>query len=190
MWNAWRQTQDFTGGKPWLLRFFDQIRFYPVSAEELLKLREDFPLGRFQLKIEETTFKLGDYLDFLNQNADSIASFRITQRQAFQEERERWAAAGQNVVASEPEAEPPPVEDELAPEGCELVRTPLTGNLWKVLVEPGQEVKAGQAVVIVEAMKMEAEIVSPATGRVREIRVAAGKQVQSGQALIVVDTAA
>ncbi|WP_050028055.1 urea carboxylase [Verrucomicrobium sp. BvORR034] len=190
MWNAWRQTQDFTGGKPWLLRFFDQIRFYPVSAEELLKLREEFPLGRFQLKIEETTFKLGDYLDFLEQNAESIADFRSTQRQAFQEERERWAAAGQNVVASEPEAEPPPVEDELAPEGCELVRTPLTGNLWKVLVEPGQEVKEGQAVVIVEAMKMEAEIVSPASGRVREIRVAAGKQVQSGQALIVVDTAA
>lgn len=190
MWNAWRQTQDFTGGKPWLLRFFDQIRFYPVSAEELLKLREDFPLGRFQLKIEETTFKLGDYLGFLEENAESIAEFRITQRQAFQEERERWAAAGQNVAASEPEAEPPPVEDELAPEGCELVRTPLTGNLWKVLVEPGQEVKEGQAVVIVEAMKMEAEIVSPASGRVREIRVAAGKQVQSGQALIVVDTAA
>jgi urea carboxylase len=190
MWNAWRQTQDFTGGKPWLLRFFDQIRFYPVSAEELLTLREDFPLGRFQLKIEETTFKLGDYLHFLEENADSIANFRSTQRQAFQEERERWAAAGQNVVASEPEAEPPPVEDELAPEGCELVRTPLTGNLWKVLVEPGQEVKKGQAVVIVEAMKMEAEIVSPASGRVREIRVAAGKQVQSGQALIVVDTAA
>ena len=190
MWNAWRQTADFTGGKPWLLRFFDQIRFYPVSAEELLKLREDFPLGRFQLKIEETTFKLGDYLAFLEKDADSIAAFRVTQRQAFSEERERWAAAGQNIAASEPEPEPPPVEDELAPEGCELVRTPLTGNLWKVLVQPGDEVKEGQPVVIVEAMKMEAEIVSPATGRIKEIRVVAGKQVQSGQALIVVETEA
>ena len=61
MWNRWRQTADFTDGKPWLLRFFDQIRFFPVSEEELLKIREDFPLGRYQLKIEETTFSLRDY---------------------------------------------------------------------------------------------------------------------------------
>jgi urea carboxylase len=187
MWNAWRQTTDFAGGKPWLLRFFDQIRFYPVSAEELLQLREDFPLGRHRLKIEETTFRLRDYLAFLEDDAASIADFRTTQRQAFHEERLRWEAAGQNLAASEPEPEPPPVEDETAPEGCELVRTPLTGNLWKVLVQPGDLVTEGQAVVIVEAMKMEAEIVSPASGRVREVRVAAGRQVQSGQAVLVIE---
>src|SRR5689334_4247731 len=46
MWNRVRQTEDFVDGKPWLLRFFDQVRFYPVSAEELLAFREDFPRGR------------------------------------------------------------------------------------------------------------------------------------------------
>ena len=44
-----RRRADFTAGKPWLLRFFDQIRFYPVEAEELLQMREDFSHGRFQL---------------------------------------------------------------------------------------------------------------------------------------------
>ena len=34
MWNRWRQTADFTDGKPWLLRFFDQVRFFPVSEAE------------------------------------------------------------------------------------------------------------------------------------------------------------
>ncbi len=43
MWNRWRQTADFTDGKPWLLRFFDQIRFYEVSAAELLQLARRFP---------------------------------------------------------------------------------------------------------------------------------------------------
>ncbi len=65
MWNRYRQTQDFKEGKQWLLRFFDQIRFYPVSAQELLKLREDFVEGRFKLRIEDTTLRLHDYRQLL-----------------------------------------------------------------------------------------------------------------------------
>ncbi|MGH8333576.1 MAG: carboxyltransferase domain-containing protein, partial [Pseudomonas sp.] len=42
MWNRYREVAAFDG-KPWLLRFFDQIRFYPVSADELLRIRRDFP---------------------------------------------------------------------------------------------------------------------------------------------------
>jgi urea carboxylase len=44
MWNRYREVAAFDG-KPWLLRFFDQIRFYPVSADELLRIRRDFPSG-------------------------------------------------------------------------------------------------------------------------------------------------
>ncbi|MCS5946678.1 carboxyltransferase domain-containing protein [Klebsiella variicola subsp. variicola] len=43
MWNRYHEVADFAG-KPWLLRFFDQLRFYPVSADELLEIRRDFPL--------------------------------------------------------------------------------------------------------------------------------------------------
>ncbi|MGK2911564.1 MAG: urea carboxylase, partial [Sphingobium sp.] len=56
VWNTHRQTDAFIEGKPWLLRFFDQIRFYPVTAEELMRHREDFLTGLFQLRVEETTF--------------------------------------------------------------------------------------------------------------------------------------
>ena len=59
MWNPLKETEYFKSGKPWLLDFFDQIRFYPVSAEEILKDREDFLRGRFKIKIEETSFNLG-----------------------------------------------------------------------------------------------------------------------------------
>ena len=51
MWNRYRQTADFKEGKQWLLRFFDQIRFYPVAVDELLQMREDFIEGRFKLRI-------------------------------------------------------------------------------------------------------------------------------------------
>src|SRR3954469_11847506 len=66
MWNRYRQTAEFRDGKQWLLRFFDQIRFYEVSEEELLAHRRDFPLGRFDVRIEETTFSLADYNRFLD----------------------------------------------------------------------------------------------------------------------------
>src|SRR5882757_6316041 len=90
MWNRWRQTADFTDGKPWLLRFFDQIRFYECSPKELFKFREDFPLGRFKLRVEEQTFRLRDYQKFLADNATSITAFKTRQQQSFDEERHRW----------------------------------------------------------------------------------------------------
>jgi hypothetical protein len=45
VYNRFRSTRDFVPGTPWLLRFFDQIRFYPVEAKELLDLRARFLHG-------------------------------------------------------------------------------------------------------------------------------------------------
>jgi hypothetical protein len=74
MWNRYHEVADFAG-KPWLLRFFDQLRFYPVSAEELLEIRRDFPLGRYPLRIEHSTLRLAEYQQFLAREAQSIARF-------------------------------------------------------------------------------------------------------------------
>ena len=57
MWNPLKETEYFKHGKPWLLDFFDQIRFYPVSAEEILKDREDFLRGRFKIKRQASTLE-------------------------------------------------------------------------------------------------------------------------------------
>ena len=188
VWNTWRQTPEFTKDKPWLLRFFDQIRFYPVSAEELLDMRASFLRGGFQLKTEETTFRLRDYHAFLAANATSIDSFRQTQRQAFQEERERWKAAGSDYSTPSSdftEAETS-AEDEV-PEGSEVVRAPLSGNLWKVLVKPGDVVTEGQPVVIIEAMKMETTLGSPCAGVVQKVLSVEGRPVTAGKAIVVIE---
>ena len=107
MWNRFHTTPDFLPGKPWLLHFFDQIRFYPVTAEELLRLREDFPRGRFRPRVEETSFRYGEYHEFLESIAPASAVFKEAQHAAFEEERERWVQAGLDVVANE---EAPPAE--------------------------------------------------------------------------------
>jgi urea carboxylase len=187
MWNPWRATAVFPPGTPWLLRFFDQIRFYPVSAEELLDARARFPHGQYPILIEETEFDLGAYQGFLSEQAEGIAAFRLMQRAAFAVERERWKAEGLDIVETEAEAAAAP--DETLAEGLVAIESSLPGNVWKVLVQPGDAVAAGDAVVIVESMKMEMRIVSAVAGAVTEVLCTPGREVRAGQRLILVDTA-
>ncbi|MDB6174498.1 MAG: urea carboxylase [Chthoniobacteraceae bacterium] len=186
VWNTHRNTRDFEKGKPWLLRFFDQIRFYPVTAEELLQHRKDFLTGKFQIRVEEQTFKLKDYQCFLDQNAAPIDAFRATQRTAFSEERDRWAAAGQLVSSAEPELaaiESPAVE---LPAGGLLVSAHLPGSVWQVLVKEGDQVSEGDKLLILESMKMETAITAPVSGKVTSILCRPGSIVEVGQALVIV----
>ncbi|MBB6673314.1 urea carboxylase [Cohnella nanjingensis] len=188
MWNKLRETESFKPGKPWLLRFFDQIRFYPVSAEELLKLREDFLRGRFEADIAETTFRLGDYLKFLDDIADDVEAFRGKQQAAFRAERDSWKALGLAEYVSEGESAKAS-EEEALPEGATAVRCSMPGSVWKVLVEPGQAVKKGETLIIVESMKMEFTQLAPCDGRVSTIYVNPGDEVQAGQLIVALMTA-
>ncbi|WP_421848899.1 sodium-extruding oxaloacetate decarboxylase subunit alpha [Marinomonas sp.] len=70
-----------------------------------------------------------------------------------------------------------------APSG-EDVPSPLSGNIFKVLVSPGQQVEEGDTVMILEAMKMETEISAPKSGVVGSINVKEGDSVQVGQSLL------
>ncbi|WP_019911087.1 urea carboxylase [Paenibacillus sp. HW567] len=187
MWNRLRSTASFQPGKPWLLRFFDQIRFYPVSAEELLTLREDFLLGRFDARIEETTFDLGEYLDFLASIDESTAEFRARQQKAFKEERESWKKLGLAEYMSEQDHARPEAEQELPP-GTVAVRSDMPGSVWKIMVTPGQQIHAGDTVVIQESMKMEFNQKAASSGTVEAIYVAQGDTVQAGQLLVSIVT--
>ncbi len=186
MWNRWRQTADFTDGKPWLLRFFDQVRFFPVSEEELLKIREDFPLGRYQLKIEETSFSLREYNQFLADNNDSITAFKTQQQAAFDAERERWRESGQADYASDlTVAEAAPNSELDLPENGRALASHVAGNVWKVEVKDGTAVKQGDPLVIVESMKMEFAVLAPCDGRIHTVFCREGGQVSAGQDLLV-----
>ena len=66
------------------------------------------------------------------------------------------------------------------------VTAPMQGTIVKVLVEVGQQVEAGQSVVVLEAMKMENQIAAEKSGIVKEIRVAAGATVGAGDVVVVI----
>jgi urea carboxylase len=187
MWNRYRQTADFKAGKPWLLRFFDQLRFYPVSESELLELRKDFIAGSFQLRVEETTFSLRQYNTFLQQNAAAINAFKTGQQVAFEAERERWKRAGQAEYVSEAPLGEADVQSELdLPTGACAVSAHVTGTVWKLLVKPGQHVTAGSQLLIVESMKMEIAVDAPVSGIVWRLFCKERGNVSAGQMLLVI----
>jgi urea carboxylase len=185
MWNTYKVTAEFTQGKPWLLRFFDQVRFYPVSGPELKEFREDFLHGRARLDIDDETFRLGAYRRFLAENSASIAAHKARQQAAFDSERRRWEATGQIGYAADlPAAHDEGGSEELQP-GCLAVVSPVAGSVWKISSAPGQAVKAGDTLVLVESMKMELPVTAPVDGTVTQLRCTEGRSVLVAQTLII-----
>ncbi len=184
IWNRYHRTREFE--QPWLLRFFDQIRFYEVSEEELLQMREDFPRGRVSIAIEETTFSLARYNRFLEENAESIGAFKARQQAAFEAERQRWIDSGQ--ASFEAEAEPPAgdTDDVELADGEFAVEGHVHGSLWALNVAEGDIVEAGQTVLVLESMKMEIPVTAERAGRVSRLLCKEGAQVTPGQVLLVI----
>jgi biotin carboxyl carrier protein len=71
--------------------------------------------------------------------------------------------------------------------GEQRVAAPMPGRVVRVLVKPGDEVALRQGLVVVEAMKMENELVSPKAGRIKDVAVTEGASVEAGRLLIVVE---
>jgi urea carboxylase len=183
VWNSYRQTPAFKDNMPWLLRFFDQVKFYPVTEVELTSIRDGVIDGTSRIKIEETTFSMKAYRAFLAANRDEIIVAKARQQAAFDAERGRWQASDQ--FAGAVIGDTAPDAGHSIPAGAHAIESTVPGCVWKIAVAEGARVSAGDVVVIVESMKMEMAIVAPADGIVLEIRCAEGKPVSLGQTLLV-----
>lgn len=190
MWNTHKSTADFEPGKPWLLRFFDRIRFYPVSASDLLDHREAFPHGRFHVRTEEGEFSLREYDNFVSGISSAAAAAKLRQQTAFDEERERWASMGVNDYSGEVQSGASDSIEDAVPEGCDPVRSPVTASVWSVSVQRGERVEAGQRLIVLEAMKMEVAVAAPVGGIVEELRCTPGAIVNAGQNLVILRSGA
>ena len=182
IWNKFVKNPVFASGEPWLLKFFDQVRFYPVEEDELTELREDFRAGRMDIRIDHEVFDLGEHEAFLAREADSIAAFRARQHEAFTAEVARWQA--DEDPTAEFEELPPPAEGEI--DGHAVISS-IHGNVWKILIEVGATVEEGTPVVILEAMKTELHILAPVTGTVSGLHCRAGRTVAAGDLLLVIE---
>ena len=103
---------------------------------------------------------------------------------------DEYEAIAPAAPATAPAAAPAPVAAPSAAPAASLaagepVKAPMPGVVLKVQVQQGQAVKAGQVLVILEAMKMENEIVAPKDGTVAQIVAAKGASVESGAPLVI-----
>ena len=100
------------------------------------------------------------------------------------------AAPAPTVTAAAPVAAAPvapaPVPAGAALAAGEVVKSPMPGNVLKINVTQGQQVKEGDVLLILEAMKMENEIASPKSGTVTQIVVAKGAVVETDAPLVVI----
>lgn len=98
------------------------------------------------------------------------------------------AAAPAPVAAPAAPAAPAPAPAPAAPAaGATTVEAPMPGKILNIKVSAGQAVKFGETVIVMEAMKMETEIVAPADGTVAQILVKAGDAVDTGAALVTLN---
>ena len=104
---------------------------------------------------------------------------------------QRPAAPAPAPVAAAPAPAPAPAAapapKAAAPAGATTVEAPMPGKILNIKVSEGQAVKFGEVVVIMEAMKMETEIVAPADGTVSKILVKAVDSVDTGAALVALN---
>ncbi|VVE33572.1 urea carboxylase [Pandoraea horticolens] len=180
IWNKFLKNEVFVDGKPWLLRFFDQVRFYPVTEAELDTLRLDFREGRQTIRIEEETFDLGEYNAFLDRISGEMATFKAAQKQAFNAEVERWAA---EALAGEGAHEGREATAPIEIQGT-VVAADITGSVWKLLAQQGEKVSAGDPLLILEAMKMEFQIAAPHDGVVGSFHCRPGMMISAGDPLV------
>jgi urea carboxylase len=190
VWNRFRRSGLFAE-VPWALRFFDQIEWYPVDAEELLDMRAETEAGRFVADVRDGWFDYGAHTRFLAESAPSIAQFRARQRAAFAAEKDRWRAAGEfdragpvEAVSSKALPGGGPACAVAVPAGATAVSAPFTASVWQVEARPGTRVRRGDKLLSLEAMKMETVLVAPHDGLVSEVYAAPGTRVDAGQVLL------
>lgn len=99
-------------------------------------------------------------------------------------EEETPQGLGPIVIGGVGGSTPAPTSASVQGASANAITAPLAGSVFKILVKEGDEVKAGQVVIILEAMKMETEITAPADGKVKAILVGVSTPVQGGQPLV------
>ncbi|KAH6662115.1 allophanate hydrolase subunit 2-domain-containing protein [Halenospora varia] len=193
-WDTFGSKPGFSPTNPWLWEPFDMVTFKEVSVQEYDRINADFVAGRYQFEVSEDVFdlqKIYDELESAKTNPD-VMRFKDGQKRGVAQELavenemfSKWTATLAENAAKEEERlkeimllNPNPVN----------IESPIDANVWKVEVEVGETLKKGQVVVVLEAMKMEINVLVPdeAVGSVvQAIASKPGSTVAPGNLLIV-----
>lgn len=169
---------------PWLLSPFDQIEFYPVSEAEIDSYTEKMYAGKFKVDIVESVFNHTQYMAWIQENSASIEEFQSAQGGEQLEEFNRLIQISNSELDK---SGPIDSSNETYDENAELIYSEFSGRFWKSLVEVGDEVQAGQGLVVVEAMKTEMVVTATKAGKVVKVLHKNGDMVDAGDLVVVLE---
>lgn len=162
-WDTFGNGPSFSPSRPWLFEPFDIVHYHEVSVSEYDQLMLDYRRGKYKFDIREGMFDLHSVHErFEKSRTDpKVMAFREGQRKGVEHnlalEKKlygEWVAEQEAEKAREAER----VKEMMESEPSITIESPIDANVWKVLVEPGDVLKEGQVVAILEAMKMEINI--------------------------------
>jgi allophanate hydrolase subunit 1 len=175
-WDAFGNGPSFTPARPWLYEPFDMVKYHEVSVEEYDALMLEYRRGKYEFDIREGVFDLAEIQEVFEKSRgdEKVQAFREGQRKGVAENLAiekrlygEWVAAQE----AEKERELKRVKGMMDAEPKVTIDSPIDANVWKVNVEPGDVLKEGQIVAILEAMKMEINVLCE--------REAVGKRVEA-----------
>lgn len=189
----------FSQDKPWLLKMFDQIRFFPVSEEQLEQMRWDFRNEKLDIKVEESDFNIREYNNALARNKDEIYNYRRKQRaavarmnleeqkslarlKALLEQKEKHGQHYQNSGTANMEEEGVVLE-----KGQVGVYADLPAMVGDICVKAGDKVLEGDTLLLLFAMKLEHSVCSSVTGRVHCVVAKLGDMIKPGDLLAILE---
>ncbi|KUI61832.1 Putative urea carboxylase [Cytospora mali] len=185
--------KGFSQDKPWMFEDMDVITFEEVTVEEYDRQMALFRSGRYEFNIKETSFDMGAHNKMLKEVEDEAREIRQKQKQ-YQDkmvdlEKELLAKWDAERKASGVSMDA--VQELLDHPDIEPIEAPVNANVWKVLVEEGHVVQKGQVVAILEAMKMEINVMADDRlegSKIEKVLVAPNDIVHSGNPLLLVRT--
>jgi allophanate hydrolase subunit 1 len=193
-WDTFGNGPSFTPMRPWLYEPFDIVRYHEVNVKEYDQLMLDYKRGNYKFDIRDGTFSLKEVHEIFEKSKTdpTVQAFRSAQKKGVAENLAtekrlygEWVAAQE----AEKEKEAERVKEMMDSEPSITIDSPIDANVWKVLVEPGDVLKEGQVVAILEAMKMEINVLcggEAAGKKVEAIASKPGTVVSPGAWIVVV----
>ncbi|TKA33004.1 hypothetical protein B0A54_14390 [Friedmanniomyces endolithicus] len=175
----------FSLEKPWLFQDFDLLTFYQVTEEELNEKLGYFRSGRYKFEWDDVEFDMAEHNKLLQDTAEEVKQLREKQTKV---QDELVAAENESLQKWREDKDKNKVDEStldalLADPAISTIDSPMDANVWKVLVDEGDEIKANQVCAILEAMKLEISVQAPwdiKKGKVEKLLVRPGEIVKAG----------